>query len=335
MDRVGTFLMIRRREIIAGLGGAAALPLAAWAQGERVRRIGYLSYFAERDSLRETFFSAFRQEMQNRGWVEGRNLQIDARFGAENIERTSALARDLVRTGPEVIFAFTRAAVAPLREQTQTIPIVFVGIGDPFASGFVRSLARPEGNITGFTNLFFSIASKWLERLKDAAPHVDRVALLLNQEFPVDGYVEAIEAAAPKLSVVAIRTPYRDGAEIERALAAFAEQPNGSLIVMPASPSADMMRLIYRLAEKHRLPGMYETRGFAIDGGLMSYGLDWLDMFRNAAGYVDRILRGAKVADLPIQQPSKFEMVINLKAAKAIGLTIPQRLLLLADEVVE
>jgi putative tryptophan/tyrosine transport system substrate-binding protein len=327
--------MIRRREFIAGLG-AAAWPIAARAQrAERVRRVGYLSYFAERDSLRETYFAAFRQEMQNRGWIEGRNLQIESRFGAVDIGRTNTLAPELVQTDPEVILAFTRAAVVPLLQKTKSIPIVFVGIGDPYASGFVQSLARPEGNLTGFTNLLFSIAGKWLERLKEAAPHITRVALLLNQEFIVEGYVEMVEAVAPALSVRVIKTPYRNSAELESAIAAFAEQPNGGLIVMPASPSADTMRLIYRLAERHRLPAMYETKGFAMDGGLMSYGLDWPDMFRNAATYVDRILRGAKIADLPIQQPTKFEMVINLKAAKAIRLAIPQPLLVLADEVIE
>jgi putative tryptophan/tyrosine transport system substrate-binding protein len=329
---------MRRREFITLLGGtAAAWPLAARAQPDgRSRRVGVLLAGAESDPLIQAYVAALRLRLQQLGWIEGRNLRIDARFNAGELARMRANAQELVGLAPDVIVGGGVAGARALQERTQTIPIVFVQVGDPVASGVVGSIARPEGNTTGITNLFPSIAGKWLELLKEAAPHVTRVALIFNPDFSVtENYLAAIEAAAAALTVKAIRTPVRSATDIERAIDAFAAEANGGLIQVPPQAVHANRELIVRLARRHRLPAMYNDRLHVADGGLVSYGPDSLDLYRLAASYVDRILRGAKPGDLPVQFPTKFDLVINLKTAKAIGLAIPATLTARADELIE
>jgi putative ABC transport system substrate-binding protein len=329
---------MRRREFITLLGAAAAWPLTALAQPDgRVRRVGILSGFAESDDLYRAWWSALRQGLQQAGWIEGRNLRLDLALGsAGDLVRMRAKAQELVSLAPDVMVVTGAAGTRVLQELTQKIPIVFVQVGDPVASGVVGSIARPGGNTTGITNLFPSIAGKWLELLKEAAPQITRVALIFNPDLPVtETYLAEVEAAAAALSTRTIRAAVRSSAEVERAIGAFATEPNGGLIVVPP-PSSDANRdLVLRLATQHRLPLVSADRLFFAGGGLISYGPDSLDLFRSAAGYVDRILRGAKPGELPVQFPTKFELVINLKTAAAIGVTIPESLLFRADEVIK
>jgi putative ABC transport system substrate-binding protein len=328
---------MRRREFITLMGGAtAAWPLTARAQPEgRVRRLAVAMPDAESDAVGQSWMVTLRRSLEELGWIEGRNLQLDVRFNARDLVYTRRNAQELVSLAPDVIVATGAAAIRALQEQTQTIPIVFVQVGDPVASGVVGSIARPEGNTTGITNLFPSIAGKWLELLKETAPHVTRVALIFNPEFqfPVgEIYLATIEAAAAALNVKAIRIPIHSAAEIERAIKAFATEPNGGLILVPPPPVDANRDLVMRLATQYRLPEI--SNRYAAEGGLMSYGPDDADMYRRAASYVDRILRGAKPGELPVQFPTKFELVINLRTAAAIGLTIPESLLFRADEVI-
>jgi putative ABC transport system substrate-binding protein len=335
---------IKRREFITLLGGAAAVssslrPSAAHAQpGERVRRIGVLSTAADGDPYQKANLAALLDGLAKLGWVEGRNLRIDVRLASGDPARIRAYAAELVSLAPEVIVTTPTPATIAVQQQTKTIPIVFTAGGDPVLNGVVRSIARPEGNTTGFSTLEASIAGKWLELLKEAEPRLSRVALLFNPNFLLnvgEAYISVIEAAASALALQTIKLPVRDAIEIVRGVDGFAAEPNGGLLVLPPVPSGTNRDTIIRLAVQHRLPAIYNNRDLASAGGLMSYGPDGADQYRRTATYVDRLLRGAKVSDLPVQFPTKFELVINLKTAKAIGLTIPEAFLLRADEVIE
>jgi ABC-type uncharacterized transport system substrate-binding protein len=333
---------MRRRAFIALIGGAAAAPAMLWPLAARaqpaadVRRIGVLSPFAESDPEVQANVTAFRQSLQKLGWTEGHNLRIDYRWGSADAERIQAQAVELVGLKPDVILVSTALALQPLQRETRSIPIVFTQITDPVGSGFVTSLANPGGNITGFTPAEFSMYGKSLEVLKEAAPHVTRVAVILNpDQKPQAGMWRAIEAAAPSFGVRLTAAGARSPGEIERAVDSFAREPNGGLIVLPNPVTEGNRKLIITLAARHRLPAVYSFPFFARDGGLISYGVDLVDQYRQAAAYVDRIFKGEKPAELPIQQPTKFELVINLTTAKALGLDLPWFLQQRADEVIE
>jgi len=327
--------MIGRRDFIAGLGGAAAWPLAARAQqGERVRRIGVLMPADESDPLAKIIVSAFTQALADLGWIDGCNVRMDLRWHGDDINRIRALAQELVGLQPDIILtATTPATVAVLRE-TRTIPIVFLSVSDPVATGIVARLDRPSGNTTGFVNLEASLGGKWLELLSEIAPGLKRAAIMFNPDTaPTSAYMPSFEAAARSLKVVPIITPVHSDAEIETAIIALGREPGGGLVV-PAFQVARRAS-INSAAARNKVPAVYYQSAFARDGCLLSYAVDPLDLLRHAASYVDRILRGAKPGDLPVQFPTKFEMVINLKTAKALGLTVPQSILLRADEVIE
>jgi putative tryptophan/tyrosine transport system substrate-binding protein len=327
---------MRRRKCIAVLGSALVWPLLASAQSaERVRRLGVLIYGDEDSRGSQAQAAGLRQGLKELGWTEGHNLRIDIRFDSDP-NRIRIHAEELVRTAPDVIVVRSVLATRALQQQTHTIPIVFAGVGDPILNGLVTSLAHPEGNITGVTNLFYSIGGKWLELLKEAAPHVGRVAIIFTPEIGTsEGWFAAIETAAAMLGVTAIRTPVRNLAEIEHALATFGSAANGGLIAVPPGLVGADREALLREAVRFRLPAVYDSRSYTVDGGLMSYGADGADMFRQSSALVDRILRGAKPGDLPIQNPDKFELSINLKTAKSMGLDISQMLLARADEVIE
>jgi putative tryptophan/tyrosine transport system substrate-binding protein len=328
---------MRRREFITLLGAsAAAWPLATRAQqAGGMRRIGVLTGGPEDNLGTRANLAALREVLARLGWIEGRNLRIDLRFTANDPDRNRAYAVELVRLAPDVIVATSGPATRAVQQQTQTIPIVFTTGGDPVSNGVVQNIARPEGNTTGVTNAFDSFGGKWLELLKEAAPYIKRVALVFNPEIALLGYIPSIEAAAPLLGVQAIKTPVRNPLEIVRAIDAFAAEPNGALLMVPVPPNGANLELILRLAVQHRLPAIYPQRASVADGGLMAYGPDFPDLYRGAATYVDRLLRGAKVSELPVQFPTKYNLVVNLKAAMAIGLTIPEAFLLRADELIE
>jgi putative ABC transport system substrate-binding protein len=328
---------LKRRDFITLLGGATvAWPLAARAQqADRVRRIAVMlgSAFPEHDSA----FAAFREALAKLGWIEGRNLRIDVRAGANEPKRIHTYAVELAGLAPDAIVTNNLLSTREMQQQTQSIPIIFTGVGgDPVAAGVVGNIAHPDGNATGFTNLFNPIAGKWEELLKSAAPHVTRIALLFNPAAtprPPMGYIGAAEAAAPDLAVQLTRMPVRNDLELVRAIDAFAGEPNAGLVVLP--PAAVNFSLLMSLAANHQLPAMFQDRAYVSGEGLISYGSIRADLFRGAASYVDRILRGAKVSELPVQYPTKFELVINLKTAKALGLDIPPGVLAIADEVIE
>ena len=328
---------MKRREFITLIGGAAAAwPLAARAQqGDRVRRVGVLMQLAESDLATQARLAALRQGLQQLGWIEGRNLRIELRYSAGDFARMRANAKELVGLAPDVVVTATAAATRALQVQTKAIPIVFLSVGDPVANGLVTSISHPGGNTTGFTNLFPSIAGKWLELLKDAAPRIDRVALVFNSEIRPEGYLTPIEAAATLMEVKTIRTPVRNAGGIERALDGFAAERDGALILLPPVLLDPDREVILRLARQHRLPTISFDRSYVAEGSLMSYGPDLRDLWRRAASYVDRILRGEKPSDLPVQFPTKFELIINLSTARAIGLEIPRKLLARADELIE
>ena len=329
---------IRRRKLLATLGGAAvAWPLAARAQqGERMRRIGVLMPFAEDNPVGQARLAAFRQGLLQLGWADGRNVRIDSRWGADNASLTRTYARELVALAPDVVMAVSSGAVAPLREVTRTVPIVFAVVADPVGAGFVESLAQPGGNVTGFLGYEYTLSGKWLELLKEIAPRVTRAAVLRDSAVAAGpAQFAVIQAVAPSLGVELRPADMRNAGEIERAITAFAGSSNGGLIVT-GSPSATIHRnLIITLAARHQLPAVYYDRFYVTGGGLLSYGADYLDECRRAAGYVDRILKGEKPADLPVQAPTKYELAINLKTAKALGLTVPPSLLARADELIE
>jgi putative ABC transport system substrate-binding protein len=327
---------MRRREFITLIGGAAAAwPLAARAQQpNRMRRIGVLTPYPADDAEARARLTAFAQGLAQTGWTVGQNIRIDYRWGDGKPDTMRKYAAELVALAPEVILASSSAALAPLLEATRTVPIVFAGVGDPVAAGYVESLARPGGNATGFLVYEYGIGAKFLELLKEVAPRVTRVAVFRDSSIAAGpGMFGAIQALAPSLGVELRPVDVRDAGEIERAVAAFAQASGGGLIVLGR---ATIHRgVIIALAAKHRLPAVYTLRYLAAAGGLISYGPDLLDQHRRAAGYVDRILRGEKPADLPVQAPTKYELVINLKTAKALGLTVPETLLARADEVIE
>jgi putative ABC transport system substrate-binding protein len=329
---------VRRRDFISVLGGAAmAWPPAARAQqGERVRRIGVLMSLAAGDAEGQARFTAFVQGLQELGWTDGRNVQIDARWGAGDAGRIRTYAAQLVALAPDVILASGGAVVGPLRQATRTLPIAFTQTPDPVGAGFVDSLAQPGGNATGFTVFEYGISAKWLELLKQIDPRVTRVAVLRDTDIAQgSGQWGAIQSVAPSLGVELRPVDVRDGEEIERAITAFARSPHGGLIVTGSGLAIVHREVIIALATRYRLSAIYPHRVFVVEGGLASYAPDAVGPHRLAAGYVDRILRGEKPADLPVQAPTKYELVINLKTAKALGRDVPQALLARADEVIE
>jgi putative tryptophan/tyrosine transport system substrate-binding protein len=330
---------MKRREFIALLGGAAAAwPLTVRAQQpERMRRIGVLvGTYGQTDREGQDRVAVFLDTFRRLGWSDGRNVRIDLRWGAGDTDRSKAFAAELVRSALDVIVVVNNPTLAALQPLTRTIPIVFIQVSDPVGSGFVAGLARPGGNITGFQNFEPTMGGKWLGVLKEAAPNMSRAAVLFGSDIAVNvAYLRAAEAVAPSLGLQVAPIDIHAGVEIERAIATFASQPDGGLVVLP-NPNATANRAsIIILAARHRLPAIYPFRFFATEGGLMSYGIDQIDQWRGAATYVDRILRGEKPGDLPVQAPTKFELVINLKTAKATGLQIPPAFPLRADEVIE
>ena len=327
---------MRRRDFITVLGGAAAWPLTARAQqGDRTRRIGVLMNLAPDDPDGPPSITAFAQGLQEAGWAIGRNVRIDYRWSADTAER-SRLAKELVALAPDVLMASGYAALSPLLQTTHTVPIVFAAVIDPVANGVVESLARPGGNATGFTAFEVSMGAKWLELLKQIAPNVKRVAVIRTiGGGNAIGQLAAIQTAAPAFGVELTPVGTGSAGEIERGLTAFARAPNGGVVVTLSAPAQAHRALIAGLAARHKLPAVYPFRMFATAGGLMSYGPDPIDQYRRAAGYIDRILKGEKPADLPVQTPTKYETILNLKTAKALGLTVPDVLLVRADEVIE
>ena len=329
---------IERRKFLATLGGAAAAwPLAARAQqGERTRLIGVLTPLAEGDPEGQARIAAFREGLSKLGWTEGRDVQIEYRSFAGDRDRARAYAAELVNLKPDVIFAATTSSLAVLHQETRSVPIVFAQVADPVGGGFVASLARPGGNITGFSQYEYGIGAKWVELLKQIAPQVTRVAVVYDSANPESKeYLPVIEAAARSLGVQVSISEVRDAAEIERAIEEFAREPNGALIPLPGPLMGVRRDVIISLATRHRLPNVYAFRYYAIGGGLASYGTEIIDLYRRAPSYVDRILKGEKPGDLPVQQATKFELVINLKTAKALGLDPPISLLARTDEVIE
>jgi putative ABC transport system substrate-binding protein len=329
---------MRRREVISLLGAAAVpWPLAARAQqGEPMRRIGVLMNAAADDPEDQAEVAAFQHVLQQLGWSDGRNMRIDIRWGENDVDRERKYAAELVALAPEVVLASGTLSVAAFQHITRTLPMVFVRVSDPVGAGFVDSLARPGGNTTGFMLFEYSSSGKWLELLKQIAPSVTRAAILRDPANPAGiAQFGAIQAAAQSLGVEVSPISVRDAGEIERAVAAFARSKNGGLIVTPSASESGHRDLIIALAAQHRLPAVYAFRANVTGGGLISYGVDHVDQFRRAATYVDRILKGEKPADLPVQAPTKYELVVNLKTAKALGLTIPPSVLTRADEVIE
>jgi putative tryptophan/tyrosine transport system substrate-binding protein len=328
---------MNRREFITVLGGAAAWPLAGHAQQpERVRRVGVLNPSLENDPLAQARVMAFVQALGRFGWVEGKNIRIDYRFAAGDPTLFKTYAAELVGLSPDVILANSSSAVAALRQQTRTIPVVFTPVADPVGQGFVESLARPGGNLTGFTTNDAELMGKWLQLLKEVAPSVTRVAVIFNPDTAPFAplFNRAIETAAPPFGMTVTLAPVHDDAEIEAAIGSHAREPGGGLINFPESFSATHRDVIVAAAVRHGLPQIGQPE-LTRAGGLMSYWLDIVDVYAQAASYINRILKGASPADLPVQQPTKFSLIINLKTAKALGLTVPPGMLDLADEVIE
>jgi putative ABC transport system substrate-binding protein len=327
---------MRRRDFVALVGGAAAWPVAARAQPtERMRRIGVLVGLAENDPEMRQRLAAFREGLEKLGWFEGRNVIIDYRF-APGGTQAKLLARELVALQPDVLLSQSTPATAAVKSETTTIPIIFASVADPIGSGFVTSLTRPGGNLTGLLQYEEGITGKWLALLKEIAPNVRRAALLANPKTSAfDYFVRSAKTKAADLSIALVPSPIENATEIERVIEGFAREPNGGLVLPPDTSTVAHRDLIIALAARHRVPAVYALRVFVAAGGLMFYGTDFAELARQGASYVDRILRGAKVADLPVQLPTKFETVINLKTARALDLTVPQGLLVAADEVIE
>jgi putative ABC transport system substrate-binding protein len=328
---------MRRREFVTSLG-ALAFPVRARAQqADRVRRIGVLLPYAENDPEAKDHLSAFTQQLKRLGWSQDRNIHIDARFAAGTADQYPLLAKELAALQPDVMVSESTPAAAALRQETRAIPIVFVGVSDPVGSGFVASLARPGGNLTGMMQYESGIVGKWLAMLKEIAPRLSRVAFVANPKFRgYDYFLRFAAAAAPTLAIELIPSPIsNDAADIERSIESFARMPGGGLLMVPDASTIAHRDLVIALATRYRLPAVYPWRYFVTAGALMSYGIDNIDVLQKAASYVDRILHGAKPAELPVQAPTKYETAVNLKTAKTIGLNVPQSLLLSADEVIE
>jgi ABC-type uncharacterized transport system substrate-binding protein len=328
---------MRRREFITLLGGAAAWPLTARAQQrEQMRRIGFLMEITQNDPDVQPRAAAFQGRLQELGWLEGRNIRIDYRWAGPDVDRLSAHATELVRSNPDLIVANSTAALTALRPLSGDIPVVFLRVSDPVGAGFVNSLARPGGNLTGITNYEFAIGGKWLQLLKQIAPHISGVTVLSYPGMVAhDGLWRTIEAAAAAFTIETRAVPVRHAAEIESAIVAAAGAPNNGAILLPHAIIEANRVMIIEMAARRRLPVIYPLRHHAAAGGLIAYGLEPLNLYRQVAVYVDRVLRGARPAELPVQQPTKFELVINLKTAKALGIDVPEKLLALADEVIE
>jgi putative tryptophan/tyrosine transport system substrate-binding protein len=329
---------VKRREFITLVGGAAACPLAARAQQpERLQRIGVLNGLAETDSEAQTWDAAFRKRLGELGWSDGRNVRIDYRWGGGSVDRMQLFAKELVQLTPDVMLTVTTPATAALQRETRIIPIVFAIVSDPVGSGFIDSLPNPGGNITGFINIEGSLSGKWLELLHEIAPAISRVGFLFNpQTAPyAPYYLDTFRSAAAAFAIEPIETAVRGPAEIEAAITQLGREASGGVVIMPDTTMAVHRETIIALANRYRVPAVYPFRLFIPGGGLMSYGIDLTDLLRGAAVYIDRILRGAKPADLPVQLPTKFELALNVRTARALGLTFPPTLLARADEVIE
>ena len=327
---------MRRRTFIAALGGAAAWPMVVRAQQDRMRLIGVLMGFAD-DADSQIRLAAFRQRLAALGWSEGNNLRIELRWTAGDINLATALAKELVALQPEAILAFTTHATEALQRETQSIPVVFVSVPDPIGSGFVKSLSHPESNVTGFVNLEASMAEKWLELLKEIAPRTTHVTVILNPQTAsfANYYLGPLQAVAPKLGVTVLPTPVQTEADIETALSKIAHNSSSGVVIMLDSFMFVHRKLIIDLTARHNIPAINPFTEMTVEGGLISYSGNGPDLFNRAAAYIDRILRGAKPSELPVQAPTKFNLVINLKTAAALGLTVPPALLATADEVIE
>ena len=328
---------MRRRKFITLLGGAAAAwPLAARAQQSAMSRIGVVMPFKESDPVGQSLVAAFRQELQKLGWTQGRNIAIDVRYATDDRNQVRALAVELMGLKPDLMVANSNFVTAILQAEVRTVPLLFIGVGDPIGSGFVTNFARPTGNVTGFATNEPSMGSKWLETLREIAPQVEHFGFMLAPEGPANvGFLKAAEAVAPSLKVRLTALGVHSADEIERSVSAFAAEPNRGLIIAPTAVTFVNSKLIVELAARYRLPAIYSLAYYTKAGGLISYGLDQGDQFRQGAAHADRILKGTKVAELPIQYPTKFELVVNLKTAKVLGLTIPESFLTRADEVIE
>jgi putative tryptophan/tyrosine transport system substrate-binding protein len=327
---------MKRREFIAALGAAAAWPLTARAQRERVRLVGIMPPGRESDTETQARLAAFRQGLAQLGWSDDRNIRFEIRWTGDTPERIRANITELLALAPDAIVVGLTPAVQALKRETTTIPIVFANVADPVGSGLVPSLAKPGGNVTGFTAVEYAIVGKWLGLLKEIAPAIERVALLGNPDIVfTKSFQRELESIASSFGVKPVAAEVRNAADIERAVEAFARAPNGGLLTVPEGTASVHRALIFRLAIRHRLPAVHPFRFYATDGGLASYGPDQVEQYRGAARYVDRILRGTKPADLPVQAPTKFDLVINLKTARALGLEVPATLLARADEVIE
>jgi len=332
------FGRLKRRDVLPLLGGVLAWPLASQAQqADRARRIAMLvAAYSQSDREGQARVAAFLDRLQKLGWTDGRNVRVDYRWGGGDVERTKTAAAELVRSAPDLIVAGSNPAVAALRDLATKIPIVFAQVSDPVGSGFVAGLPRPGGNMSGFQNFEDAIGGKWLGVLKEAAPGMRRAAVLFGSDTIVNlAFLRAAEAVAPSVGVEVTAVDISGGGDIERAIAAFASKPDGGLIVVPHVYNTANRGSIIVLAARHRLPAVYPFRYFAAEGGLMSYGPDQIEQWRGAASYVDRVLRGENPGELPVQAPTKYELVINLKTAKVIGLDVPPALPLRADEVIE
>jgi putative ABC transport system substrate-binding protein len=327
---------LARREFITLLGGAAAWPTMAWAQQPvPIRRIGVLMPFSQTDQFAESLLRVFQQKLESFGWSDGHNVRIDSRWAAGDADRLQSYSAELVGLRPDVIFGRGTPVIAALRAATGTIPIVFVNANNPIGSGFIESMARPGGNITGFVAFEPDMGGKWLETLREIVPNITRVGLVYNPQTHTGQHFPSIERASQTLAIKTVRLPFHDAGGIEQALSEFAIESNGGLLVLPDNSTNLHRDLIVRLATQHRLPAIYPFRQFMIAGGLACYGTDDKDQSQKAAEYVNRILNGARPGDLPVQFPTKFELVINIKAAKAIGVDVPPTMLVRADEVIE
>jgi putative ABC transport system substrate-binding protein len=328
---------MKRREFISVIGGAAAWPRAARAQqADRMRRIGVIMGFAEDDEVWQAYLTTFRQRLQDFGWSEGRNIRFDYRFTGESTERMRTAAAEMVAMAPDVIFVSTNPVLSALTQATRTIPIVFTWVSDSVGSGYVASLARPGGNITGFHNFEPALGGKWLGILKEIAPAVRRIAVVHVPEIAANvAFLRVAEAAAASFEMTVSGAGVRNAADIERVLVEFAREPNGGLIVTPSPLTATRREVIIESAARLQLPAIYPFRFYAVSGGLISYGIDQTELVREAASYVDRILRRANPGELPVQLPTKYQLVINIKTAKVLGLTVPNSMQLLADEMIE